>query len=186
VAGGRRRPKSYWWSGVVVASSVTGRSPVREPGGITISHPRLAALPLPILQLFARPWGPPQPDLRQTPEIATRSGDRMWIVPGADGLCLGLVDRSPFPFPPGATGGGATCSSDLTRAEAAGVGLSSGHPGGATTTYGVLPKSKPTLTVKIGGHKRVLRPAYGVYTLHRGRHHSGNPWSVVLSRGSAA
>jgi hypothetical protein len=164
--------------------SITSRSPVREPGGITISHPRLAALPLAILQLFSRPWGPAQPDLLQTREIATQSGDRMWVVPGAHGLCLGVVDRSRFSFPLGVTGGGATCSGDLTHAETDGVGLSSAYPGGATTTYGVLPKSKPTIIVKIRGHKRVIRPAYGVYILHRSGHRHGNPSSVVVSSGS--
>jgi hypothetical protein len=163
--------------------SITSRSPVREPGGIAISHPRLAALPLTILQLFSRPGGPAQPDLRQTREIVTRSGDRMWVVPGAHGLCLGVVDRSRFSGPLGVTGGGATCSADLTRAEADGVGLSSGYAGGATTTYGVLPKSKPTVIVKIRGHKRVIRPAYGVYILHHSGHRHGNQLSVVVSSG---
>ena len=143
--------------------SVTSHSPVHAPGGLTISHPGLSDLPLPILRVFSHGGDIIQADLRQTREVTNRSGYRMWVIPGARGLCVGVLDRSPFL--PVISGGGGACSGTLARALSDGVALLSGSANG-TTTDGVLPKSKPTITLRIAGHNRVIRPPYGVYIVH--------------------
>jgi len=55
--------------------SVTSRRPVPEPGAITVARPRLADLPLPLLELTSHVPG--QPDYQQMRAILTRSGDQM-------------------------------------------------------------------------------------------------------------
>ncbi len=72
----------------------------------------------------------------------------------------------------------------VTSAEPIAVGLTSTTSAPTTsswaaTTYGVLPKSRPTITLRIHGHRRVIRPLFGVYVRHSG-HGRGNPSTVVI------
>jgi hypothetical protein len=110
--------------------------------------------------------------------IVTRSGDQMWLIPGARGLCLAVLDKPLFASPLGGQGGGAACGTNLAQVEAQGIGLGEGSSRGSFT-YGVLPRSKPTITVTIRGHRQVIRPPLGVYVLHRGRRHHGNGTLIV-------
>jgi hypothetical protein len=166
--------------------SVTSRTPVREPGGLTISRPRLADVPLPILQLVSGPFGPGRLDAGQIRAIVTRSGARMWVIPGGAGLCLAVLDTARLPSPTGIpdTGAGASCTSSRVTAERDGIGLSAGFPGGVSTTYRVLPRSRPTITVRIGGHERTIRPPFGVYVRRTG-HRTRSNVTVVVVVGSA-
>jgi hypothetical protein len=62
-----------------------------------------------------------------------------------------------------------SCSRDVASATAQGAGVSSGHPGGVTWHYGVLPNTKPTLTIRTGPHShKTLRPPDGVYIYRTG------------------
>jgi hypothetical protein len=67
----------------------------------------------------------------------------------------------------------------VSHIETRAIGLEEGTSRGSFT-YAVLPRSKPTVTVRINGHRRVIRPPLGVYVLHhsRGRHGSH---TVILS-----
>lgn len=144
--------------------AVTSRTGVRTSTGLTISRPRLSTLPYPIVN-FADPNQPPQLDPRNIRQITTPSGIRVWVIPGQRGLCIAALDRLPFAVHSGiATGAGEACSANLTQAETTGTGLTSGRPGGATITYRVLPKSKPTVTIRTGPHThRTVTPPYGIY-----------------------
>jgi hypothetical protein len=63
--------------------------------------------------------------------------------------------------------GNANCSSSVALAESAGVGFSDRQSGGRTTTYRIVPRSAPTLTVRDRqGHRRTVRPANGIYVSH--------------------
>ncbi|MGZ4192416.1 MAG: hypothetical protein ACXVRW_08185 [Solirubrobacteraceae bacterium] len=157
--------------------SVTSRRPVREPGGITVTWPRLTDVPLIILDLTAH--GLPRLDDGQMRAIVTRSGDEMWLIPGAHGLCLAVLDKPLSASPLSGRGAGAACGTDLAELEAQGIGLGEGGPRGSFS-YGVLPRSKPTITVRIRGRQRVIRPPLGVYVLHHGRH-QGSPSTVIVS-----
>ncbi|HEY2320312.1 MAG TPA: hypothetical protein VGH67_18535 [Solirubrobacteraceae bacterium] len=160
--------------------SVTSRHPVREPGGITVARPRLADVPLPILDVLSHMPG--QLDAHQMRAIATRAGDQMWLIPGARGLCLAVMDKPVAASPLSGGGAGAVCATNLTQVEAQGIGLGEGRPG-ASVSFGILPRSKPTITVTIGGHRRVIRPPFGVYVLRHGPPHPRTGTVIVsLSR----
>lgn len=144
--------------------SVTSRTGVKV-GGLTISHPGLSALPLAILQITAHAGNPrfsPELDPMEIRQATTRSGNSAWIIPGAHSLCVAEVDKPHFPFL--GTSAGMACSRDVASAVTDGAGLSSGYPGGVTWHYGVLPNTKPTLTIRTGPHShKTLRPPDGVY-----------------------
>jgi hypothetical protein len=145
--------------------SVMSRTGVKV-AGLTISHPALSSLPLGILSITThagnRRFGPeldPQ-DMRQA---TTRSGISVWIIPGAHSLCVAEVDKPRFPLL-GGGGAGMSCSPSIASAVADGSGLSSGSPGGITWHYGVLPNTKPTLTIRTGPHShKTIHPPDGVY-----------------------
>jgi hypothetical protein len=73
-----------------------------------------------------------------------------------------------FPFL--GTGAGMSCSGNVALAISEGSGLTSGSPGGVTWHYGVLPKTKPTLSLRTGQHRhKTIRPPDGVYIYRTGR-----------------
>jgi hypothetical protein len=143
--------------------AITSRTGVRTSTGLTISRPRLSTLPFGVVN-FADPNQPPQLDPENIRQITMPSGIQVWVIPGQRGLCIAALDRPRFSIHPGiATGGGEACSGNLAQAEATGTGLTSGGPGG-TVTYRILPKSKPTITIRTGPHThRTITPAYGIY-----------------------
>ena len=149
---------------------VTSRSGVKV-GGLTISHPRLSSLPLAILSITSqagRRGGGPQlvpSDIRQA---TTSSGVSAWIVPGVHGLCLATVDTPSFPLD--GTGAGMGCAPSVALAVSQGSGVTVGNPGGVTWHYGVLPRTKPTVTIRSGRHgHRTIHPADGVYIYQTSR-----------------
>lgn len=150
--------------------TVHSRSGIRTAAGNIISKPRLSSLPLAILDIAA-PNQPPQLDPEQMREVRTPSGDRGWIIPGARGLCLAVVDQPRFPFNRYGGGAGEACTASLARAESEGTGLSSGYPGGPTVTYGVVPIAKRTVRVWTGHGYRSIHPADGVYVFRSGPRH---------------
>ncbi len=143
--------------------AIHSRTGVRTSSGATISQPRLSDVPLGILQI-ASPDQPAHLDLSQIRAIQTRSGSRFWVIPGARGLCLAVLDQSPLPIESFGTGSAESCSSDVASASIHGTGLSSGYTGGITITWGVLPKAHPTVTIRTGPRThRTIRPPDGVY-----------------------
>lgn len=148
---------------------IHSRSGVRLKDGTRLSHPRLSAVPLPILELMS-PIKQPRLDLEQIRQVTFRSGVRVWIIPGARGMCLATLDQSRLPNVYG-TGSAASCTDSLARAESQGTGFSSGFPGGATVICGVVPRTMPTVTISLGHHKRrTIRPVDGVYIVRRPGH----------------
>jgi len=144
--------------------SITSRIGVHVPGGLTISWPPLASLPYPVVNM-ADPNQPAQLDPYDIRQVTSASGLQLWVIPGARGLCVAVLDHARFPSPLGIeTGGGEGCAPNIAAAESDGSGLSSGRPGGITTTYLVRPKSNPTITIRTGRHgHRTIRLPYGVY-----------------------
>ena len=122
--------------------NVTSRSGVRV-GDLTISHPKLSSVPLPILDLTApRRRDPLDPELdpEDMRQATTPSGVSAWIIPGRHGLCVAAVDQPQFPYRYG-SGGGGECSASVAQAEIGGVGFSSCRFSGYSWHYGVLPNT---------------------------------------------
>ncbi len=150
--------------------AVHSSSGVTTSAGLTISHPRLSQVPLPILEI-ATPNQPAHLDPEQIRAVRTRSGARMWIIPGARGLCVATLKPSAMPL--GSVGPSAAegCTRDLASAESRGTALSSRSPGGVSVTSGVLPRNRPTVSVLVGRHtRRTIRPPDGVYVVARDPH----------------
>jgi hypothetical protein len=149
---------------------VTSRTGVKV-GGLTISHPAPSSLPLAILSLTARVGHPgfgPELDPNDVRRATTRSGVSAWIIPGVHSLCVAEVDKPRFPLY--GTGAGMACSPDVASAVSGGAGLTSGYPGGGTWHYGVLPRTKPTLTIRSGPHRhKTIHPPDGVYIYRTSR-----------------
>ena len=142
---------------------VTSRSGIRV-GDLTISHPRLSSVPLPILQL-TRPRARMQLDPSDMREATTRNGVSVWIVPGRKGLCAAAVDPSSYSFPfRYDSGAGAGCSGSIAQAELYGAGVGICCSAGYSSHYGVLPDAHPTRTIRTGPHTHMsIRPPDGVY-----------------------
>lgn len=159
----RYRPASALLAAFAVFN-VTSRTGVKV-GGLTISHPALSSLPLPILSITAHVGNPrfdPELDPKEIRQARTRSGVSAWIIPGAHSLCVAVVDKPRFPL--FVTGAGMACSPDVATAVAGGSGISSGE-----WHYGVLPNTKPTLTIRTGPHShKVIYPPDGVYIYRSG------------------
>ena len=140
--------------------NVTSRTGVKV-GGLTISHPALSSLPLAILEITGYAGNHrfnPGLDPKDIRQATTASGVSAWIVPGARTLCVAVVDKPRFPLFAG-TGAGMGCSRDVAAALADGSGISSDR-----WHYGVLPKTKPTLTIRTGPHSsKTIHPPDGVY-----------------------
>jgi hypothetical protein len=140
-----------------------------------ISRPRLSAVPLVILEFMSSDNGPPHDDLdlAQIRQVTFRAGFRVWIIPGARGLCIASLEQSSLPNAYG-TGAAASCSSSLATAETRGAGFSSGFPGGGTAICGVIPRTMATVTIWLGHHRhRTIRPVDGVYLVRRAGHTTG-------------
>jgi hypothetical protein len=144
--------------------SITSRTGVHMPGGLTISRPTLESLPYPIVNV-ADPNQPAQLDPYDIRQVTSASGLQMWVIPGARGLCVTALEHARFPSPLGLeTGAGAGCAPSIAAAESDGSGFSSGRPGGITTTYLVRPNSTPAITIRTGRRgRRTVRLPYGVY-----------------------
>jgi hypothetical protein len=140
--------------------NVTSRTGVKV-GGLTISHPALSSLPLAILRItahFGSPRFDPELDPKEIRQATTRSGVSAWIIPGARSLCVAEVDKPRVPRLGGA-GAGMACSRDIASAVSNGSGISSGR-----WHFGVLPNTKPTLTIRTGPHShKTIHPPDGVY-----------------------
>jgi hypothetical protein len=165
----RYRPASALLAAFAVFN-VTSRTGVTV-AGLTISHPALSSLPLAILSITAHAGNPrfdPELDPKDIRQATTRSGVSTWIIPGARSLCVAEVDKPRFPLFAG-TGAGMGCSRDVASAVSDGSGVSSGYPGGITWHYGVLPNTKPTLTIRTGPHShKTIHPPDGVYIYRTG------------------
>jgi hypothetical protein len=146
--------------------TVHSRTGVRIPGGTVISKPSLTTVPLPILQITSGRQ-PPQLDPEEMRQVTTRSGFQFWVIPGQRGLCVAFVDS---PRPPLFGGGaGEGCSVTVSATTSLGGGLSSGYPGGRSVSVRLLPNTHPTITVRSrDGHRRTIRPPYGIYVTHTG------------------
>ncbi len=146
--------------------NVTSRTGVKV-GGLTISHPALSSLPLAILSITGHAGDPrfdPELDPKDIRQATTRSGVSAWIIPGARSLCVAVVDKPRFPRPFAGTGAFMACSRDVASAVSDGAGTS-----GDGWHYGVLPNTKPTLTIRTAQHgDKTLHPPDGVYIYRTG------------------
>jgi hypothetical protein len=140
-------------------------------GGLTISHPRLSSVPLPILELSS-PRQPTQLDPKDMRQATTRSGVSVWIIPGRQGICVAALDEPTSPVVSrSGSGSAAGCSGSVALAEAYGSGFTSCCSSRFSWHYGVLPKTHPTLTIRTGPHTHnTIRPPDGVY-IYRTRTH---------------
>lgn len=161
--------------------AVQSRTGVTTSTGLTISHPRPSQIPLGILQIAstrtrlrdAGGRGRLLPDLRQIRAVRARSGLQFWVIPGAQSLCVAVLSQSRLPIEIGGSGSAEGCSRNLTSADTAGAGLSSGYPGGTTITYGILPKAHPTTTIRTAPHTHhSIHPPDGVYISRYIPHHA--------------
>ena len=159
--------------------AVTSPTGVRSAAGNVISHPPLSALPYSILAGAASPDQPPQLDPQQIRQVTTRAGVRLWVIPGCKGLCLATLERSHLPN--GLFSGGTwSCSGSLALAESAGVSFTSRHLGGPTTTYRILPKTVPAITIRDRhGNPKTIRLPDGIAPQRPERR---SPDVVVLHR----
>lgn len=83
---------------------------------------------------------------------------------GARSLCVAVVDKPRFPRLLAGTGAGMGCSRDVASAVSGGAGISSDR-----WHYGVLPNTKPTLTISTGPHShKTIHPPDGVYIYRTG------------------
>ena len=162
----RYRPASALLAAFAVFS-VTSRTGVNV-GGLTISHPALSSLPLAILSITGHARNPrfdPELDPMDIRQATTRSGVSAWIIPGARSLCVAVVDTPRLPRLFAGTGAGMACSRDIAAAVSDGAGIS-----GQGWRYGVLPNTKPTLTIRTGPHSdKTIDPPDGVYIYRTGR-----------------
>lgn len=139
---------------------ITSRTPVRVAGGLRVSAPALATLPFTIVN-FADPRQPARLDPNDIRQVSAPDGLTMWVIPGANGLCVTALDP-PWPGSRGVSGGGESCSGSLTLAERDGAGMSDGAaPGGRATVDEIHPAGA---TVRVGG--RLVHPSYGI-VMHR-------------------
>jgi hypothetical protein len=149
--------------------NVTSRTGVKV-AGLKISHPALSSLPLAILSITGHADNPrfsPELDPKDIRQATTRSGVSVWIIPGARSLCAAEVDKPRFSLL--GRGAAMACSRDIASAVSDGSGISSGYPGGVTWHYGVLPNTKPTLTIRTGPHShKTIHPSDGVYIYRTG------------------
>jgi hypothetical protein len=132
----------------------------RISSGYVISHPPLWAIPFAVLRPAS---GPGQLDLRQARHVIAPSGLDMWAIPGTGGLCVFAVDRTKGPFGQTIGGAGGSCSPGARQAESEGSGFSSVGTTGSIV-YGVVPKTKRTVTIPTGAHTHTtIHPVDGVY-----------------------
>jgi hypothetical protein len=146
--------------------------------GIVILHPRLSSAPLFILDV-STDWPWVRLDPLQTREVITPSVTLV-VVPGRRGICIADIRKSPLTGIP--DGGGSSCNDQgVAKAEAHGVGAGSWNFG-VSTTFGIVPDSTKTVTLRIGPHRtRVVRPLYGVY-IYSAKRRPGHEPTIVRSR----
>lgn len=137
--------------------SITSRTPVRLPGDVLVSNPRLQNLPLVIVGMALNNRN--ELDLRDARAIVTPGRARLFLLPGQHGLCLFRLERD---------GAGGTCSGSVTAVEHRGMSSWGGAPGGPTIWVGVVPGNQHTVTVGLS-RKRVVHPVDGVYSVAVGR-----------------
>ncbi len=146
--------------------SITSPTGVKTAGGNIISHPPLSALPFSILLGAASLSQPSQPDPLEIRQVTTPAGDRLWVIPGRRGLCLVTVEQS-RPADGHSADGGSSCSNSIALATSAGVAFTSRHLGGSITTFRIVPKTAPPITIRDRhGSRKTIRPADGIYVSH--------------------
>jgi hypothetical protein len=139
---------------------ITSRSGVPVGNGMAILWPRLSSLPTPILE-SAFPGQPQHLDPLDIREVITRSGTRLYVIPGARGLC---VSRSyPDPLTGIVEGGGDACAPNLKLAKR-GAGSTS-YNDGVTVTAGISPDYRQTVRRLGRRNAQMVNRAYGVYAI---------------------
>jgi hypothetical protein len=134
---------------------VDSRTGAQVAPGVTVSWPRLSALPISVLQdQLGR--GSIEPDFRQVREVTFGGGPRLWVIPGAKGMAV-------------ASGFGASAAGGVVDAARQGVGFSDVGPDGRGTRVGVVSKTTTSVTVNVGGVRHTFDPASGVYAVQGGK-----------------
>jgi hypothetical protein len=130
--------------------------------GITVTHPSLSSLPLGILNMAVpdRVPGLAPEEIRQ---VTTRSGLRFWVVPGAKGACVAIVEDVRG-RPGGGAGSAASCSGSLAQVEANGIASSATAPDGTKMLVGAVPDTNSTVSWSLrGGGTRTVPVVHGVF-----------------------
>jgi hypothetical protein len=150
---------------------ITSRAGVKTAAGNIISHPPLSSLPLDILQgaeassaaAAAHGGGPMfQLDFSEVREVTTPTGERLYVIPGRQGMCLAAEGHSPFPDGLPAGGGGESCT-PLAPVESQGVSVTYGAFG-VQRTYKIVPKSIHHISVRTSRGTRTTIPVPdGIY-----------------------
>jgi hypothetical protein len=127
-------------------------------GGVTVSRPSLASLPLGILSLASNGGG--RLDASQTRQIVTRSGIRFWIVPGATDACIFNLEPGP------GNGAYGSCPRNLATLEADGITEKSQLPNGKQVTTGIVPDTNATVRYQTNSGKTSTVPVInGVFAI---------------------
>ncbi len=148
--------------------AVTSPTGVKTAAGDIISRPPISSLPLDIVQGGEWLHVPFQLDPSQVRQVITRSGVRLYVIPGRRGLCL-FTD-----------GGGGSCDL-LPYVEAHGIFMTLGSPG-VTRSYRILPQAVQSITVHTRRGPRKVPVPDGIYVgpKQRGPSNSGNSSSTPL------
>ncbi len=150
---------------------ITSPTGVKTAAGDIISRPPLSSLPLAILQGYVPPPCGPRIEIPRTlcllhldftevRQVITPSGVRLYVIPGAQGLCVHTIASSPFPDRFGGGFGG--CDPDLADAEAHGTGFG-GASLGVTITGEIVPKTIHRITIHTSRGTRTIPVPDGVY-----------------------
>lgn len=142
------------------------RSGTRTANGYVISHPTLAQLPLMLLP--GRLGRGQQLDLRDVRVVVAPSGQTLYVIPGANTICLFVVDNVHLPAGRSSSGASGGCAASLTSALTDGAGeTASGGGMQGSMVYLVLPRTTRDYKLQIGAHaSRVIHPVDGVVIAH--------------------
>jgi hypothetical protein len=166
--------------------AITSSTGVKTAAGDIISRPPLSAIPLDVLQGYARPDGKLQLqlDFNEVRQVITPSGVHMYVIPGTRGLCLVSGDSS-SPFPDGIlAGGGAGGCNTLPDVESHGISFSSGSLGIART-YEIVPKTIHSIMIRnIHGTRTTIPVPDGIYVSSAERRRTSGPCRAARQAGA--
>jgi hypothetical protein len=137
--------------------------------GVTVTRPRLSDIPVQVLDDIRLDVATTKLEPGQTRAVTTRSGGRLWVTPGATGMCLYVLAPNLLQGAlPGNLSGGpgstSACSATAADALSGGMGFATGFAARGDYAAGILPRDEATTTVRgPSGRRRTIRPPLGVY-----------------------
>lgn len=142
------------------------RSGTHTTNGYDISHPTLAQLPLTLL-----PGGlgrGQQLDLQDARRVVAPSGQTLYVIPGANTICLFVVDTAHLPYGGSSSGASGGCAGSLALALKDGAGeTASGGGTQGSMVYAVVPRTTHDYKLQTGVHTfRIIHPVDGIVVAH--------------------